>query len=170
MKKTTVQNKLATLLGLEEFIVDPKTGKSKKEPKNYNAPVGISENEIQNFRAMQGVIYFLQAPELFSAKICPHCGEQFLVSRQYVAFCSYTCIAKDLESKGIKWSRKDDYDFIGDQLYEGNEPIWIRNLDRLRAILEPSNFKEGLLPQTNTAPQESSTSPRPTLSVPQLTT
>ena len=154
MRKETVQNKLAELLGLEQFKVDKSTGKSKKENKNLNRPVGITEDEIQEFRAIQGVIYFLQAPELFKPKVCPHCGEQFLVSRQFVAFCSYTCIRKDLEAKGIKVDKTkyEDSDSITFDLiegvYEGNEPIWIRNLDRLRALLSEDSFKESLLSQT----------------------
>lgn len=157
MKRETVQNKLAALLGLNEFIVDPKTGKSQKESRNLNRPVGITEDEIQEFRAIQGVIYFLQAPELFSAKTCPHCGEQFLVSRQFVAFCSYTCIKKDLESKGLGWSKGDDIELlVKSDVYEGNEPIWIKNLDRLRAILSQENFSDSLLSQARTLTTASS--------------
>lgn len=137
MRKSTVQNKLAALLGLEDFKVDEKSGKSVKDIKNYNQPVGISEDEIQDFRAAQGLVYFLQAPELFSAKNCPHCGEQFLVSRQFVAFCSYTCIKKDLENKGIGWSRGSDLEALAQSdIYEGNEPLWVKNLDQLQSILE----------------------------------
>jgi hypothetical protein len=133
VRKETIQNKLAELLGLTEFVVEVDK-KGKPKPKT-NAPIGVSEDEIQNFRAAQGLTYFLQAPELFSAKTCPHCGEGFLVSRKYVAFCSYTCIEKDLEAKGIKWSRKGDIDSLIKDVYEGNEPIWIKNLEALQEVI-----------------------------------
>lgn len=176
MKKSTTVNKLAALLGITEDVVaksvhvqsDPKVQKElKKKSDKYT---GVSESEIQNFRAAQGIIYFLQAPELFSPKVCPHCGEQFLVSRQFVAFCSYTCIAKDLESKGIGWSRAGDIKSLANSVYEGNEPIWIRNLDRLRTVLTEENFKAGLLSQASSPPTETSTLPATASSVDQPTT
>lgn len=136
MRKETIQNKLADLLGLTEFKVEPPKKGAKSKPKtNSNAPVGVSEEEIQNFRAAQGITYFLQAPELFTPKTCPHCGEGFLVSRKYVAFCSYTCIQKDLEAKGINWSRSGNIESLVKDVYEGNEPIWIKNLDALQEVL-----------------------------------
>lgn len=134
MKRETMQNKLASLLGLEELKVE--TPKEKKQRKRNSLAEGIREDELQEFRAVQGITYFLQAPELFSAKICPHCKETFLVSRQFVAFCSYTCIRKDLESIGIGWSRGKDIERLISEQYDGNEPIWIKNLDRLRTVLE----------------------------------
>jgi endogenous inhibitor of DNA gyrase (YacG/DUF329 family) len=147
VRKETMANKLVELLGLSpELKVDVNSkGVAKKvEPKNKNLPVGITEAEIQSAREAQAVTYFLQAPDLFSFKTCPHCGETFAVSRVFVAFCSYTCIAKDLENKGIRWSRLDesgninvDEDYVK-RVWEGNEPLWIKetSLSRLKAFFE----------------------------------
>ena len=130
MKKETYQAKLAKLLGMA-----PPPEESKK---NLNVAVSVPEANIQEFRAMQGVVYFLQAPELFTPKVCTHCGESFLVSRQYVKCCSYTCIRMELREAGIEWSKGHDLEALANDpnVYEGNEPIWIRNLDRLRAVLD----------------------------------
>lgn len=143
MKKETYANKLAELLGLPTPAAPPAVGKGKKQ--NLNTPVGISEDDIQSFRAAQGLIYFLQAPALFTPKKCPHCGESFLVSRQYVSFCSYTCIRKDLEERGIKWSKGEDYEALANDpaVYEGNEPIWIKNLDAIQAVLDKARSLNG---------------------------
>ena len=138
MKKETMQNKLLDILGLHELKSEPKqAGKPKT---NNNKFVGISEDEIQEFRARQGLIYFLQAPQLFSAKICKHCGAGFMVSRQFVGYCSYTCIEKSLEEVGITWSRRTeegidiDQSYI-DRNYDGNEPIWVRDLDVIEQLI-----------------------------------
>lgn len=141
MKKETTANKLAALLGLTDKVTIPEQFKDKTKPskaKPTSAEIGISEAEIQDFRAAQGLIYFLQAPELFSMKICKHCGEGFLVSRKYVGFCSYTCIEKSLEEMGIKWRKGHDLEALArdPEVYDGNEPIWIRNLDRIKAVLD----------------------------------
>jgi hypothetical protein len=170
LKKATTVNKLAALLGITEDVVaksvhvknDPQVQKELK--RKASSRIGISEDEIQDFRAAQGIVYFLQAPELFSPKVCPHCGESFLVSRQFVAFCSYTCIAKDLESKGLKWEKGKDIEALVTSVYEGNEPIWIKNIDRLREALDSGNFKESLLSRINTHPMERSTEQAPTSS------
>lgn len=140
MKKETYANKLASLLGLDTKVVEKAGYVDKKKQKSNstssNGPVGITEDQIQKYREMQGLWYFLQAPELFSAKKCPHCKEAFLVSRPFVAFCSYTCIEKDLESKGLSWSKGKDIEALVKTVYEGNEPIWIRNIDRIRTVLD----------------------------------
>jgi hypothetical protein len=140
MKKETTANKLAALLGLTDKVAIPEHFKDKTKPekkKTTSAHIGISEDKIQDFRAAQGLVYFLQAPELFKLKTCKHCGEQFLVSRMYVAFCSYTCIEKSLEEMGIKWRKGSDLEaLVSDpEVYEGNEPIWIKNIDRIKAVL-----------------------------------
>lgn len=158
MKKETYANKLFDLLGIKQEaeklapdLIDP-TGK--KRAQKYNKYQGVSEEEIQNFRAMQGLIYFLQAPELFSSRICPHCGEHFLVSRQFVAFCSYTCIKKDLEAKGLEWRKGNDIEAIVRDVYDGNEPLWIspNMVNRLKAVLETT--QESLLSPTSTQSQD----------------
>ena len=121
MKRETKQNKLNALLGIVEKVEDYKA-------KSTGNIVGISEDEIQEFREIQGLIYFLQAPTLFDAKKCPHCGEFFIVSRKYVAYCSYTCIKKSLEEVGINWTKDQDLEALAvdPQVYGGNEPIWVR--------------------------------------------
>lgn len=158
MKRETYQNKLADLLGLHQFKVEaPKSTKSKG--KTESPYVGVTEDAIQQFRQVQGLVYFLQAPELFSHKVCPHCKESFLVSRQFVAFCSYTCIKKDLEAKGIGWSRDKDIEVLVKDVYEGNEPLWIREplVSRLRAVLEQPQVN--LLSSIGTSNVEQSTEP-----------
>jgi hypothetical protein len=96
----------------------------------------VSEEEIQEFREAQGIIYFLKAPQLFKSKICNNCGNHFIVSRLYVASCSYHCIAAELLKLGIVWKKHHDVEALVQSVYEGNEPIWINNLDRLRKALE----------------------------------
>lgn len=136
-KKDTYANKLAALLGLQE--VKQETDKQKAARKGNTQ--GISEDEIQTFREAQGIIYFLQAPSLFQHKVCKHCGSDFLVSRLYVAYCSYTCIKKSLNEQGLDWRKGSDLEALAQdkQVYEGNEPIWIRNLPQLRLALEKLN-------------------------------
>lgn len=132
-KKETYADKLARLLGLE--AVKEETDKQKAARKGNTQ--GISEDEIQNFREAQGIIYFLQAPSLFQHKVCKHCGSDFLVSRLYVAYCSYTCIKKSLNEQGLDWRKGRDIEALAQdkQVYEGNEPIWIRNLPQLQSAL-----------------------------------
>lgn len=130
MKKSTVANKLNELLGITTKVEEVKT-------KSTGKIVGITEEEIQTFREAQGLIYFLQAPSLFTPKICPHCKEGFMVSRKYVSYCSYTCIEKSLEELGITWSRKGNIDSVVKDIYDGNEPLWIHqsNLKKLHGIV-----------------------------------
>lgn len=141
MKKETAANKLAAILGLSTNTLphNLKTEQQKKEAKSkVTHDVAINEAEIQSFRAAQGIIYFLQAPQLFSSRTCKHCGEQFLVSRKFIGYCSYTCIRKSLEELGITWRKGEDLEALADdpQVYDGNEPIWIRNIKQLREALE----------------------------------
>jgi hypothetical protein len=134
MKKETYAKKLAALLGLEEHLPEKQAA--------ANQPIAVKEDEIAKAREAQALLYFFQAPELFQAKVCPHCGEGFLVSRRFVKCCSYTCIQKELESIGINWSRtKEDgtYDIDEDyikSIYEGNEPLWINRIDLIRSMVE----------------------------------
>lgn len=132
MKKATYENKLAELLGLTEV----KQQIDEKKQARQGKIQGISEDEIQEFRVFQGITYFLQAPELFSYKVCKHCGEGYLVSRLYVAFCSYTCIRKSLNELGLEWRKGNDIEVLIQESYDGQEPIWIRNLPKLKAALE----------------------------------
>jgi hypothetical protein len=132
MKKETLQEKLNALLGLTE------TAKVIKE-KATGRVVGVTEEEIQEFREIQGLIYFLQAPQLFTPKVCPNCNTPFVVSRKQVAFCSYLCIAEDLRKKGLEWRKGNDIELLvqDPQVYDGNEPLWIREplLQRIQEMV-----------------------------------
>lgn len=134
MKPETRAKKLAALLGLEEVFEKVVEAKN-----SVNKVVPVREDEIQNFREAQGFRYFLQAPALFEAKVCRHCGEGFLVSRKNVAFCSWSCIKLDLAEQGVEWRKADDQESIVamvNRVYDGNEPIWIRNIPQIRKVLE----------------------------------
>ena len=139
MKRETYANKLNELLGIAEKVEEKKTRSTGKV-------VGITEEEIQESREAQGLMYFLAAPELFTSKICPHCKEPFVVSRKYVAYCSYTCIRASLAEQGIKWRKGEDLEALANdpQVFNGNEPIWVRkkSLEKLKVILE--NLSENL--------------------------
>lgn len=147
MKKETVEQKFNRMLGIKDEVVQ------EIKAKTTGRVVGISEEEIQNFRAAQGLLYFFKAPELFSYKICPHCKEDFFVSRKYVAYCSYTCISKSLEEvTGVEWRKGQDIEgLVLSPIYEGNEPIWLtgRLLKKLQEMVStlPSNLDENALPQ-----------------------
>lgn len=133
MKKETTLDKLNAILGLTKQAEEVKVKASGKT-------LGISEHEIQTWREIQGIIYYLHAPHLFQPKICKNCGTRFVVSRLYVAFCSYLCIKESLRKMGIEWSRdREDYEIlVTSNVYEGNEPIWIResNLLKLKGMLD----------------------------------
>lgn len=132
IKKKRAQDKLNALLGITEQIQEV-------EAKFSGKVYGVTEPEIQNFREIQGIIYFLQAPALFSFKTCPECGEPFAVSRKYVGYCSHECIRKSLNKQGLRWKKGDDLESLAldPQVWDGNEPIWIRStaLRRLQQIL-----------------------------------
>lgn len=139
MKEETRLAKLAELLGIKtevEVHVEKKN--------NRNKIIEVPESEIDSFRAAQGVLYFLQAPELFTARLCKwrECQQPFAVSRQFVAYCSYTCLKDSLADIGIDWNRdgKTDAEKIEitiNTVWEGQEPIWIRepHLSRIRSVL-----------------------------------
>lgn len=140
MRESTVANKLAELLGIKDKVEIPDKFLTPKE-KKQKAKRGwepVNEEDIQNFRQVQGVSYYLQAPMLFQHKVCKHCGEEFLVSRRFVAFCSYLCIKKDMEANGFEWLKGKDLEALANDphVYGGNEPIWIKNLDKLQKALE----------------------------------
>lgn len=135
MKAETAQAKLAKLLGIEKEHEEFKAKKA-----NLNGDLrGITESEIQSYREVQGLVYFLMAPELYTARVCQRssCGQPFLVSRKNVAYCSYTCIEKNMEEIwGIKWTYSGDYEDAAVHLYDKNEPLWIRNMDALKKCLD----------------------------------
>lgn len=133
MKKETQLDKLNALLGITKQVEEVKI-------KSTGNTVGISEETIQKWREIQGIIYFLQAPALFSSKTCKNCNTKFLVSRLYVAFCSYDCITESLRKLGITWEKGSNPEALAldPQVYDGNEPIWIQQptLSRLKEILQ----------------------------------
>lgn len=137
MKIETAANKLAALLGLTEV----KEEVEKKAEIRKGNTQAVPEEEIQELREAQGIIYFLQAPGLFQSRICKACGSHFIVSRLYVAFCSYQCIEADFKERfKVEWRKGEgikDIESVVQDVYEGNEPIWVRsqNLDRLYSIL-----------------------------------
>lgn len=122
MKADTVAAKLNALFG-EAFVEKVQEVKTKTTGK----VVGVSEEEIQGFRQAQGILYFLQAPALFTYKICGHCGADFFVSRKNVKFCSYMCIKLELRKNGFEWRKGNDIEALvmDPQVYNGNEPLWI---------------------------------------------
>jgi hypothetical protein len=141
MKAETAQEKLNRMLGLApEKVAEVKA-------KTTGKVVEVSEDDIQEFREAQGLLYFLKAPELFTYKVCKHCGDGFLVSRMYVGFCSYTCIRKELEKDGIKWRKGNDIEALVADVYEGNEPIWLRTRvlkKLLEMVSRPPNESEAV--------------------------
>lgn len=132
MKSETYTNKLAALLGLQDKVP------AKTKTRNLShREVAVREEEIQFAREAQGIVYFLLAPELFTPKVCKHCKEGFLVSRKQVGYCSYTCIKKSLEEIGIDWSKDGQFEALAQdqQVWDKNEPIWIKNIDAIKGIL-----------------------------------
>lgn len=133
MKPDTYKDKLNALLGITPDVVEKI--EQKKAGKLGNI-IGVTEEEIDERREMEGLIYFLQAPELFHARVCKHCEEPFLVSRLHVAYCSYQCIQNDMKKNwGTYWSRTADMERMVLEVYEGNEPLWLRNLPMLQRAL-----------------------------------
>lgn len=134
MKPTTAEAKLNALFG-DLFVKKVEEVKTK----TTGRVVGVTEEEIQEFREIQGILYFLQAPALFSHKVCGHCGADFYVSRKYVKYCSYTCIKLEMRKQGFEWRKGNDIEalVLDPQVYEGNEPIWIssRSLQLIREMV-----------------------------------
>lgn len=133
MKRETQLDKLNALLGIKKEVVQ------EVKAKTTGNTVGITEENIQKWRELQGIVYFLQAPALFQPKSCSNCGTKFVVSRLFVSCCSYDCITEALRKQGVEWSKGSDLEAltIDPQVYNGNEPIWIRQptLSRLQEIL-----------------------------------
>lgn len=132
MKRETQLDKLNALLGISKKAEEVKI-------KSTGNTVGITEDKIQKWREIQGVIYFLQAPALFSPKTCTNCGMKFTVSRLFVSCCSYDCITESLRKIGITWEKGSNLESLAldPQVYDGNEPLWVRQptLLRLQEIL-----------------------------------
>jgi hypothetical protein len=134
VKSETYQAKLNELLGIAPEVAEKV--KQKVEAKKGNI-IGITEDEITERRKMEGLVYFLQAPELFHPRVCKRCGEPFLVSRLHVAYCSYLCIRNDMREKwAIEWRNgSSDMELMVKEVYEGNEPLWVGDLQTLQNVL-----------------------------------
>lgn len=132
MKRETQLDKLNALLGINKEVVQ------EVKAKTTGNTIGITEENIQKWRELQGIVYFLQAPALFQPKTCANCGTKFVVSRLFVSCCSYDCITESLRKQGIEWSKGSDLEAltIDPQVYNGNEPLWIREpvLSKLKEI------------------------------------
>lgn len=152
MKRETQLDKLNALLGLSKEAVE------EVKVKTTGNTVGIAEENIQKWRELQGVIYFLQAPGLFTKKRCQNCNQLFMVSRLYVSCCSYDCITESLRKQGIDWSKGDNLEALAldPHVYNGNEPLWIRQpiLSRLKEILAELPNPETGSSQTKTSEPE----------------
>lgn len=134
MRKETYLAKMAALLDLDipEEAIKP------KEPDKRNPhETAVEEAEIARFRAKQGVVYFLLAPKLFHPRTCRKCEAPFLVSRKQVAYCSYECLQHDIRDNfGIRWERLDDMELTAKEVWEGNEPLWVNNLDQIQEVID----------------------------------
>jgi hypothetical protein len=139
VKKETYANKLAELLGIQD-VVDTSAYSDKPIGKRSKRFAGLSESEITKYREGTALYYFFQAPELFQPRICAHCEAPFLVSRHQVALCSYDCLEREIEKiAGVKWSRHGDMELMVKEVYDGNEPLIIKNLDRINKVLDQAN-------------------------------
>ena len=138
MKKDTYLKKMAELLGVEVSEDKIETYREEKEVKKKNNKFNaIREEEINSFRARQGLIYFFLAPELFSARVCKECGAPFLVSRHQVAYCSITCLNLwALNNFGFQWNRLNNIELAVKEVWEGNEPLWVNNLDAIQNVID----------------------------------
>lgn len=144
MKAETAEAKLNALFGdlFAEKVKEVKT-------KTTGRVVGVTEEEIQEFREIQGILYFLEAPALFEYKVCGHCKADFYVSRKYVKFCSYGCMKLEMRKQGFEWRKGNDIEalVLDPQVYNGNEPIWIRSrslqLIREMVLSLPENLNHG---------------------------
>lgn len=144
MKKETYLQKMAALfddVDLPPEILAPEKIGTKANPLD----IAIKEEEIARFRARQGLVYFLLAPELFFPRTCRKCEAPFLVSRKQVAYCSYNCLQHDIKDNfGIRWERMDNMELTVKEVWDGNEPLWVNNLDQIQQLVDDA---KALLPQ-----------------------
>ncbi len=143
MKKETYAQKMAALGLIPQELVDKaKSAVSAvtSKPKDKKAVTFeyVEEARIESYREAQAISYFLQAPKLFTLKTCPHCKQDFYVSRNFVKFCSHTCIKKDFEERGILWEKGNDLEALANdpEVWNGNEPLQFKNIEGLKAALE----------------------------------
>lgn len=167
--------KFAEMFGLSEVLEEEV---QQKEILQGNLH-GVSEEKINERRGLQGILYYLRAPDLFTFRKCNNCGTDFAVSRLQVAYCSYNCIRDSLKAMGLEWSRSKDMELIVKESYDGNEPLWLSSetlvsletaLKRLLEARSQDTEKETPTPSTTPQPQENlasepSVSEEPTTSV-----
>lgn len=146
MKLETAAEKMIKALGLEGKVENTfkatTTAKStRKRGAVIKRDIAVTDEQVQNFRAAQGFTYFLQAPELFTPRVCKECDSPFLVSRKLVAFCSYDCIRANLNKMGFDWEKGRDLEALAQdpEVYKGNEPIILKNIKHIRHALEVLN-------------------------------
>lgn len=158
-KKENALSKLASLLGLTAQVEEIKT-------KTTGSSVGVTEDDIRFWREVQGVSYFLQAPSLFSPKICKNCDEPYVVSRLFVAYCSYSCIKESLRAQGITWTRDKDLEALvmDPHVYDGKEPLWVskQTLEKLKDILQEMDNRGSLPSQSLLPPMKDTPEPEVT--------
>lgn len=149
MKKETYANKLVELFGLQDKV-DTTIYSDKPLHKRKKRFAGISEEQIQEYRHPTAFWYFLQAPELFSSRVCKHCEMPFLVSRHQVAFCGYDCVERQImQDYGVKWTRKGNIELMVKEVFDGNEPLWITNLDEIERLVQEA---KALIPEPEPEP------------------
>lgn len=138
MKAETAAQKFAKLMGLEEHVENSSFKKQELKSKAYRSPtdIGVEEADIQSYRRAEGLYYFLQAPALFTARVCKNCGDGFLVSRKNVAHCSASCVKKSLAKLGIEWTRYGEFEAMVKDVWNDNEPLIITHPEQIQAVLD----------------------------------
>src|SRR5687768_14812927 len=118
MKAETVQRKLNELLGIQDKIEAIEVAKQAEHAKL----VAVEEHEIPFFRAKQGLLYFLKAPELFTIRTCANCGEAYAVSRKHVAYCGYPCMSEGIRKWGLRWDKGNNLEALAldPEVFDGN--------------------------------------------------
>ena len=177
MKPETYADKLNKLLGIDTETAEKLASddnplvkrKKQEEFKSQPRVYGYTDDEFHDIRIMQGTLYFLQAPELFTIKQCPVCTEWFAVSRQAVGYCSYDCMNKKFKELGMEFRKGGDLVALANdpQVWRGNEPLWTIHLSKLKKSLQviidsiesPSMNESEQEPSGSAIPSEQSSAP-----------
>ncbi len=150
MKASTAAAKLNALLGIKEeqvqelasesnpAVAEQIAKKRQEEFKNQPKIYGYRPDEFEQIRIMQGTLYFLQAPELFTIQQCPSCNEWFAVSRQAVGYCSYACMNVAFKEAGLVFTKGGDLEALANDphVWRKNEPLWTIKLSKLQKCLQ----------------------------------
>lgn len=150
MKVETAAEKLNRLLGItpeqvEALASDTNPAKAEtvrrkrlEEFKNQPATFGYTDDEFADIRIMQGTLYFLQAPELFTIKQCPSCNDWFAVSRAAVGYCSYECMDRKFKELGLTFHKGANLVELAQDpdVWRKNEPLWTIKLMKLQHCLQ----------------------------------